>query len=85
MEIIQGYNVNISQFYALLGSKKQCQEEEDRVLDEEAIHICDEDIEMENNESSDSETPEDEGNEDEDKENTDKGTDNAENQNPKRK
>lgn len=81
------YCINILQLQLIyyIGSKKQC-EAEDRVLDEEAIQMCEEDTGMENNQSSDSETvtPKDEENKDKDKVN--KGTDNAENlQKPKRK
>lgn len=75
----------------LLGSKKQCQKEEERILDDEAA-IETSDHDEEDNESGDSV---DEGKEDQDNESPDGGKespdegkenqDNAKNGNPKRK
>ena len=73
-------------FYASLGSKKQCQAEEDLILEEEAMQIDEcQDSGMGNDESGDKERPEGEGNEDKDTETTDKNIGNPENQNTKRK
>lgn len=67
----------------LLGSKNQCEAEEDHVLEEEAGQISDQcsNIGIKNNESTNSETPEDKKNKHKDKENTDKRTDRTQKEN----
>ena len=65
----------------IVGSKQQCETEEDRLLEEEA---SDQDAGMENDESSDNEMPKNGGNL-EGEDSVDKEADSAEDQNPKGK